>query len=101
MTRNFIITLSLSGLASCHSHQAIEQTAGKTDTTMTAGSATASKPDLKSLHFDYAKDPACGMPLRAGLEDTTHYKGKLYGFCSKECKEAFLKDPASYLAQAK
>jgi YHS domain-containing protein len=101
MIRNLIIALSLLGLASCHSHQPAEQAAGKTDTAMAASSAAAPKPDLKSLHFDYAKDPACGMPLRAGLEDTTHYKGKLYGFCSKECKSAFLKDPASYIAQAK
>jgi YHS domain-containing protein len=53
------------------------------------------------LAFDYKKDPSCGMPLTAGVEDTLHYKGKLYGFCSKECKDAFLKDPASYVAQAK
>jgi YHS domain-containing protein len=46
---------------------------------------------------DYKKDPACGMPLTAGLEDTTRYKGKLYGFCSKECKAEFLKDPGSYV----
>jgi YHS domain-containing protein len=58
-------------------------------------------PSLKALHFDYGKDPACGMPLHAGLLDSTVYKGKLYGFCSKECKDAFLKDPASYLAQIK
>ncbi len=56
---------------------------------------------LKSLPFDYKKDPSCGMPLTAGLEDTTTYKGKLYGFCSKECKEAFLKEPAAYTAKIK
>ena len=71
------------------------------DSSMKDHTAMASKPDLKNLHFDYQKDPACGMPLRAGLEDTTHYKGKLYGFCSKECKDAFLKDPKSYTAKLK
>jgi YHS domain-containing protein len=101
MTRNLIILLTLLGIASCHSHQPAEQTFRKTDTAITAGPATAPKLDLKSLHFDYAKDPACGMPLKAGLEDTAHYKGKLYGFCSKECKAEFLKNPASYLAQIK
>ena len=46
-------------------------------------------------------DPSCGMPLTAGLEDTTHYNGKAYGFCSKECKNEFLKNPAGYLAKIK
>lgn len=34
-------------------------------------------------------DTSCGMPLTAGLKDTLNYKGKVYGFCSKECKDAF------------
>jgi YHS domain-containing protein len=41
------------------------------------------------------------MPLTAELEDTTRYKGKLYGFCSKECKAEFLKDPDGYVGKAK
>ncbi len=43
------------------------------------------------------KDFACGMPVTAGIEDTCHYKNKVYGFCSKECKDEFLKKPESYL----
>lgn len=43
---------------------------------------------------DNKMDLACGMPLTAGIKDTCHYKGKVYGFCSTECKEAFLKNPA-------
>ena len=66
-----------------------------------AASDMGVNPVLKSLHFDYNKDPACGMPLHAGLEDTTVYKGKLYGFCSKECKAAFWQNPASFVAQIK
>jgi len=52
----------------------------------------------KDIVFDLPKDPACGMPLTAGVSDTAHYKGKVYGFCAKECKDEFLKNPASYLA---
>ena len=37
------------------------------------------------------KDTSCGMPLSAGLEDTVQLNNKVYGFCSKECKEAFVK----------
>ncbi|MDE1191678.1 MAG: YHS domain-containing protein [Arachidicoccus sp.] len=45
------------------------------------------------------KDFVCRMPLTAGIGDTVHYKGKVYGFCSKGCKESFLQDPKSYLAE--
>ena len=42
---------------------------------------------------DNKKDPSCGMPLTAGIEDTIHFNGKVYGFCSDECKQIFLKNP--------
>lgn len=54
--------------------------------------------NLKGLQFASQKDLSCGMPISAGVADTAHYKGKLYGFCAKECKEAFLKDPEQYLS---
>ena len=46
---------------------------------------------------DNKKDPVCGMPTAQEIGDTAHYKGKVYGFCSKECKDEFLKNPDSYL----
>ena len=51
-----------------------------------------------AMHYDIAmvdnkKDPSCGMPLTAGIGDTAHYKNKVYGFCSKECKAEFEKNP--------
>jgi YHS domain-containing protein len=49
---------------------------------------------------DNKKDPSCGMPLSAGIEDTLHYNGKVYGFCSKECKDIFLKDPKTLAKNA-
>ena len=49
---------------------------------------------------DNQKDPSCGMPVSAGIEDTLHYKGKVLGFCSKECKDEFLKDPEKNIAAA-
>jgi len=45
-------------------------------------------------------DPSCGMPVTAGIGDTVHYKGKVIGFCSKECKDDFLKDPEKNIAKA-
>lgn len=96
--KQVISFLVIAALAACHNNRAVP-TAQADSTKM--DSAAAAKLALKNLKYDYGKDPACGMPLKAGLEDTASYKGKLYGFCSKECKEAFLKEPATYLAQIK
>ena len=38
---------------------------------------------FKNMKFDNAKDFVCGMPIKAGIADTAHYNGKLYGFCFK------------------
>jgi hypothetical protein len=43
-----------------------------------------------NIQFASKFDTSCGMPLSAGLEDTLQYKDKIYGFCSKECKDAFI-----------
>lgn len=47
---------------------------------------------------DNAKDPTCGMPTTAGLEDTAHYNNKVIGFCSKECKDDFFKNATKNFA---
>ena len=52
---------------------------------------------FKNMKFDNTKDLICGMPVAAGVADTAHYKGKVYGFCSAECKNEFLKDPLAHL----
>ena len=44
------------------------------------------------------EDPICKMSVADGYADTTMYDGKIYGFCSPDCKTEFLKDPASYIA---
>lgn len=49
---------------------------------------------------DNKKDPSCGMPVTAGISDTAHYQGKVLGFCSTECKDAFKKDPATLITAA-
>lgn len=60
-------------------------------------SSTMVSPKTDSVKFtvaivDNAKDPTCGMPVSAGIEDTAHYNNKVLGFCSKECKDEFLKN---------
>ena len=60
-------------------------------------SAASEKNLYKDVVFDSKKDFACGMPISAGVSDTAHYKNKVYGFCSKECKEEFVKNPDNYI----
>ena len=55
---------------------------------------------FEHMLVDNKKDPSCGMPVTAGISDTAHYKDKVLGFCSKECKDAFLKNPEANLAAA-
>lgn len=55
---------------------------------------------FEHMLVDNRKDPSCGMPVTAGINDTVHYKDKVLGFCSKECKEDFLKNPEANLAAA-
>ncbi len=45
------------------------------------------------------RDFICGMPVSAGIADTAHFKGKVYGFCATECKDEFLKSPDAYTAK--
>jgi signal transduction histidine kinase len=43
-------------------------------------------------------DPVCGMTIEEkDVFGTSSYKGTIYYFCSKECKENFDKDPAALL----
>ena len=66
----------------------------------TAAMRTDSSTVLNHLLVDNKKDPACGMPVTAGISDTAHYKNHVLGFCSKECKDVFEKSPELLLASA-
>lgn len=82
-------------LVSCSSHSQIENTIQSAkDTTSIAAPVNP----YKNITFASTKDLNCGMPLSAGIGDTAHYKGKIYGFCSTECKDDFLKNPSAHLA---
>lgn len=59
--------------------------------------ADSPKPKFTLAMVDNKKDPSCGMPVSAGIADTAHFKGKVYGFCSDECKQQFLKNPDSLM----
>jgi YHS domain-containing protein len=56
------------------------------DTTRTALPAKK----FTDIQFASTRDTSCGMPLSAGIEDTLILEGKVYGFCSPECKADFV-----------
>jgi YHS domain-containing protein len=91
----------------CLIFSACNQKAQTEDNAAAAGSADSvmSKKETTKVKFtaamvDNKKDPNCGMPVTAGIEDTVHYIGKVYGFCSDECKQAFLKNPVELAKNA-
>lgn len=43
------------------------------------------------------EDVVCGMKLKPDTQDTVHYQGKIYGFCSPSCKDEFLANPSAYV----
>ena len=49
------------------------------------------------------RDPVCGVKMgedvAGALAYKTPYKGKLYFFCTEECKRAFDRDPESYVSK--
>lgn len=93
VTSAIFFTLSAFSLIACKNNKTVETVGDKKD------SMTMSKPITDSIKFaaadvDNMKDPTCGMPVGAGIEDTAHYNNKVIGFCSKECKDEFLKNAA-------
>jgi YHS domain-containing protein len=92
MKKIIVMAVGAVFFSACAQHPKTEET--KKEEQMHTGSATA----VYTLDMvDNKKDFSCGMPLTAGIADTAHYKGKVYGFCSTECKEDFLKNAEAYL----
>jgi len=85
---SFAITFSVA----CNNTAKENTTEKKDSTTMTAPKIDSVKYTVAMV--DNTKDPTCGMPVGAGIDDTLHYNNKAIGFCSKECKDEFLKDAA-------
>ena len=83
-------------LAACSSHSQKETSV---ENVKIIDSVEVPANNFANVTFASKKDLNCGMPLSAGVEDTAHYKGKIYGFCSEECKDDFLKNPEAEIAK--
>ena len=61
------------------------------------GNAEKPKTETAKMTFASDKDLVCGMSITSEAKDTAMVDGKVYGFCSKTCKEKFVRDPKAYL----
>ena len=95
----FTAAATLVIMAACNTQEKPkEETKPAQDTA--ASKMQSDVPSIDAKIVDNTKDPACGMPVAAGINDTVRYENKLYGFCSKECKDEFLKNPKEMIAKA-
>ena len=97
---HFLLIILLATVA-CHQNPKSEESdASNAGTDSMAVTTDKTKPVFTAAMVDNKKDPNCGMPVTAGIADTVHYKGKVYGFCSDECRDAFLKNPDALVKNA-
>jgi YHS domain-containing protein len=85
--------------SSSNNHAGTDHQATSTDTTAMMAGET-------EITYDTAlvankKDPVCRMPVRMGVYDTAHFKNEVLGFCSVECKTAFVTKPEDYKLEMK
>jgi putative intracellular protease/amidase/YHS domain-containing protein len=55
------------------------------------------KTESNTYQLDNNEDFVCRMPLSEVVNDTVHINQKVYGFCSKICKDLFKADATKYL----
>jgi YHS domain-containing protein len=94
MKKFILIAAAIMAAASCNNKKPAE---AKTESADSSMKVVKAKYTINMV--DNKIDLSCGMPLTAGIEDTCHYNGKVYGFCSKECKDAFVKNPAGAIKE--
>jgi YHS domain-containing protein len=60
----------------------------------------ASDSNVRLVPPDRAVDPICGMTVQtAGAKSAVH-NGRVYYFCSQDCRQKFETNPASYVKPA-
>jgi len=61
--------------------------------------ATVTTSNADEMPWASNLDLVCEMKVDQTVEDTVHFKGKVYGFCGGSCKDKFLEKPADYIAK--
>lgn len=88
MKKIMLTVLIIAGITSaCTSSVANEK-----DTTASTAMAVTdtTEKDFSNVVFAIPIDTSCGMSLSDGIEDSLHFDGKVYGFCSSHCKAEFV-----------
>lgn len=89
MKKFLIIAVSGFVFFACQQNKSTHQNPAATQTPTPAATA--------GLVWAGDSDLVCGMHIDQSVEDTVHYQGKIYGFCSSNCKADFVKDPTQYV----
>ena len=90
-----LLLLGVVLLAACKHQTPSNTTSGQTATEQPAAGQAA------TVALDNTIDPICEMSVDGTVEDTVHYQGKVYGFCSEHCKKEFMEEPGKYLSAMK
>lgn len=93
MKKIFLSVLVASALFACNDAKTTEEKPAATEDKKEEAHSMDMKSEAKDfsgVQFASQKDTICGMPLTAGVSDTAVVDGKVYGFCSTECKDSFL-----------
>lgn len=90
-----VLVIGLVVFSACSGEKkAEEQAAPQTE------AAAPQKVDITPDMLATTIDLACGMDLKEHeIADTAIYQGKVYGFCSEDCKSHFKANPDSFLAK--
>jgi len=83
--KTLLLALMCSAIA-CTQNSTSNKSSGQSDNTAAA------------VQFANETDFICGMKVSPEYEDTCHYQGKVYAFCSASCKETFQEEPEKYVA---
>ena len=90
----YLISISVALLSACR--QKASETASQAPQTAVETPAAPTTAAQTALPWASHTDPICEMDVEETVEDTVHYQGKAYGFCSAHCKGKFQENPAKY-----